>query len=68
MISQIPSSRRNRIFLWAALLVLVVGLLWAARGVLIPYVLGLVLAYLLLPLVNWLDRHRPRIFIRAQIK
>jgi predicted PurR-regulated permease PerM len=35
-------------------------MLWAARAVLLPYLLGLVLAYLLLPLVNWLDRHMPK--------
>jgi predicted PurR-regulated permease PerM len=34
-------------------------MLWAARGVLLPYILGLVMAYLLLPLVNWLDKHMP---------
>ena len=52
-------ARRNRLILWAALALLVGGMLWAARKVLLPYILGLVLAYLLLPLVNWLDRHMP---------
>jgi predicted PurR-regulated permease PerM len=52
-------ARRNRLILWTALALLVGGMLWAARKVLLPYVLGLVLAYLLLPLVNWLDRHIP---------
>ena len=42
-----------------ALFLLIGGMIWAARKVLLPYVLGLVLAYLLLPLVNWLDRHMP---------
>jgi predicted PurR-regulated permease PerM len=37
-------------------------MIWAARKVLLPYVLGLVLAYLLFPLVNWLDRKMPRRF------
>jgi predicted PurR-regulated permease PerM len=53
------SARRNRLFLWAALILLIGGMIWAARKVLLPYILGLVLAYLLLPLVNWLDRHMP---------
>jgi predicted PurR-regulated permease PerM len=53
------TKKRGRLLLWAALLLLVGGMLWAARGVLLPYILGLVLAYLLLPLVNWLDRHMP---------
>ena len=41
---------------------LVGGVIWAARGVLLPYIMGLVLAYILLPLVNWLDRHMPAKF------
>lgn len=52
-------AKRNRLILWSAIVLLVGGMLWAARGVLLPYLLGLVLAYLLLPLVNWLDRHMP---------
>lgn len=53
------TPQRKRAILWIALGVLVGGMLWAARSVLLPYILGLVLAYLLLPLVNWLDRHLP---------
>lgn len=53
------TSRRKRAILWIALGLVVGGMLWAARGVLLPYILGLVLAYVLLPLVNWLDRHMP---------
>ncbi len=57
---ELAPARRNRLILWAALIVLVGGMVWAARQVLLPYVLGLVLAYLLFPLVNWLDRHMPQ--------
>lgn len=46
--------------LWLALGLLVVWLAWAASNVLLPYALGLVLAYLLLPVVNWLARHMPQ--------
>lgn len=53
------TRRRGRLLLWAALFLLVGGMLWAAHDVLLPYILGLVLAYLLFPLVNWLDRHLP---------
>jgi predicted PurR-regulated permease PerM len=53
------SARQKRIVLWIAVVLLVGGMLWAARNVLLPYLLGLVLAYLLLPLVNWLDDHMP---------
>lgn len=53
--SSISPARRNRMLLVAALLLLVVGLLWAARSALAPYILALVLAYLVLPIVNRLD-------------
>jgi len=56
---RMPPARRNRLILWVVLFLLVGGMLWVARKVLLPYILGLVLAYLLLPLVNWLDRHMP---------
>jgi predicted PurR-regulated permease PerM len=52
-------ARRNRLVLWILILLLVGGVLWVSRRVLLPYFLGLILAYLLLPLVNWLDRHMP---------
>jgi len=58
-VSDISPARRNRLLLWTALFLLVGGLIWAARKVLLPYILGLVVAYVLLPLVNWLDRHMP---------
>ena len=53
------SARFKRFVLWFAMSALVVALLWAARPVLVPFVLGLVLAYLLLPLVHWLEKHMP---------
>lgn len=61
-VAQFPSLtlRQKRVLLWLALGLLVVGVLWAASNVLLPYVLGLVLAYLLLPIVNWQARHMPR--------
>ena len=54
------TPRQKRILLWLALGLLVVLMIWAAWNVLLPYVLGVILAYLLLPVVNWLDRHMPR--------
>jgi predicted PurR-regulated permease PerM len=53
------SPRQKRLLLWVALGVLIGWMIWAARSVLIPYLIGLVLAYLLLPIVNWFDRHIP---------
>jgi predicted PurR-regulated permease PerM len=52
-------ERRNRLLLWTTLILVVGAMIWAARQVLLPYILGLVLAYLLLPVVNWIDRHMP---------
>jgi predicted PurR-regulated permease PerM len=49
-------QRRNRLILVIALVLLVCSLLWAARGELFPFVFALVLAYVMLPLVNLLDR------------
>jgi predicted PurR-regulated permease PerM len=55
-------------------LALVVGitvfLLWlviAAWAALVPFFLGLILAYLLLPIVNFLDEHSPRFMRRRRI-
>jgi predicted PurR-regulated permease PerM len=56
------TSRQKRLILWLALGLLIAWMLWAARSVLLPYILGLVLAYLLLPLVNWLDGRMPTRF------
>jgi predicted PurR-regulated permease PerM len=54
------TPRRKRLLLWLILGVLVGLVLWAASNVLLPYGLGLVLAYLLLPVVNWLARRMPQ--------
>lgn len=53
--------RRALRWLLVAVALYVVGwLLWSARSALIPFTIGIVLAYLLLPLVNRLDRFVPR--------
>ena len=48
-------QRRNRTILVLGLVWLVLYALWSARGALSPYILALVLAYLILPAVNWLQ-------------
>jgi predicted PurR-regulated permease PerM len=60
-------ERRNRLLLWAGLVLLIGAVLWGTRQVLLPYVLGLVLAYVLFPVVNWFDRHMPDRFHNWQI-
>jgi predicted PurR-regulated permease PerM len=57
----LPPPRTLMRWLLVALALLGVGrLLWNARSALTPFTIGLVLAYLLLPIVNRLNRHIPR--------
>jgi predicted PurR-regulated permease PerM len=63
----ISPERRNRLLLWVGLVLLIGAVLWGARHVLLPYVLGLVLAYVLFPVVNWFDRNMPDRFHNWQI-
>jgi predicted PurR-regulated permease PerM len=58
-------AQRYRALLVAALLALGLGLLVAAWTALVPFFLGMFLAYLLLPVVNFLDWRSPR-FLRAK--
>ena len=64
---QWSSQRRNRLLLIVGLLGLVCVALWLARGALFPYLLGLVLAYLMLPLVNRLDQVCQRVIKRPHL-
>jgi len=47
-------SLRYQVMIWAGLFVLAILLLWIFRSILLPFVVGLTLAYLLNPVVNWL--------------
>jgi predicted PurR-regulated permease PerM len=49
-------SLRYQVLIWAGLFLLAILLLWVFRSILLPFVVGLALAYLLNPLVNWLQR------------
>jgi len=49
---------RNQVLIWIAFLVALVLLLWLFRGILLPFVVGAALAYLLNPLVNQLQKWR----------
>lgn len=55
----ISPARRNRLILIVLLLLLVCWMLYVAKSALLPYIIGLVVAYLVLPLVNFLDRRMP---------
>ena len=49
---------RNQVLIWTIFLVVLVLLLWLFRGILLPFVVGAALAYLLNPLVNQLQKWR----------
>jgi predicted PurR-regulated permease PerM len=52
------TSRRRRFYLLLASAILFGAVVIAAREVLLPFVLALVLAYVLMPLVAWVERSR----------
>ncbi len=56
----VTPSMLARFVLVAGALVLIGRIIWMAWDVLLPFQVGAVLAYLLLPLVNRLDRRMPR--------
>jgi predicted PurR-regulated permease PerM len=47
---------------------LVFWLLWVLRSVLLPFIVGFVLAYLILPVVRWAERRLPGAGKRPQLK
>jgi predicted PurR-regulated permease PerM len=49
-------SLRNQVLIWVGLFVLLIVLLWIFRPILLPFVVGLTLAYLLNPAVNLLQK------------
>jgi predicted PurR-regulated permease PerM len=60
-ITTLPSQRTLARWALVALALYAIGwLLWNSRPALLPFVIGLVLAYLLLPIVNRLARKMPR--------
>lgn len=51
--------RRNRVILLGSAFVVIAGFLFAARGATFPFILGAALAYLLLPIVRFLETKFP---------
>jgi len=49
-------SLRNQVLIWIAFFVVLILILWLFRGILLPFVVGAALAYLLNPLVNTLQK------------
>ncbi len=49
-------SFRYQLMIWAGLFLLTILFLWIFRPILLPFVVGMTIAYLLNPVVNWLQR------------
>lgn len=58
-LSRSDRFRVYRVLMVAGAMFIVTGLVWSARGSLFPFFLGLILAYLLVPLVNRVERVIP---------
>ncbi|HHX63940.1 MAG TPA: AI-2E family transporter [Chloroflexi bacterium] len=60
-------TQRYRVLLLIAGLVLALLILSSAWAALVPFMIGLVIAYILSPFVNFIDRHAPRFMRRAGV-
>ena len=49
-------SFRRQVYFWTGTLLLCVLLLWLFSSILLPFVLGMVIAYLLDPVADWFER------------
>ena len=47
---------RNQVLIWIGLAIVSLFIIWTFRGILLPFVIGLGLAYVLNPLVNLIER------------
>ncbi|MHB1296723.1 MAG: AI-2E family transporter [Anaerolineae bacterium] len=60
-------NQRYRVLLVGVLLLIVLVVLWVAWTALLPFFLGTILAYLLLPIVNLIDRRTQPLFRRRSV-
>lgn len=49
---------QNQIKVWGIILIVLIAALWIFRGILLPFIAGMILAYLLNPVVNLLQKIR----------
>ena len=49
---------RNQVLIWIGLAIIGLLIIWTFRGILLPFVVGLALAYVLNPVVNLVQRAR----------
>lgn len=57
-----------RILLVSGMLLFVGWIVWSVRGALFPFAIGALIAYLLLPLVEWLERMLPRRWLSRGVR
>jgi predicted PurR-regulated permease PerM len=60
-------AQRGRAALTAVLFLLIAGMLFIARRALMPLAIGTVFAYIMLPVINWLDAHTRLTFRRRHV-
>jgi predicted PurR-regulated permease PerM len=48
-----------RLILFIAGLIILFWVLWALRSVFLPFILGFIFAYLLMPVIKWIEKHLP---------
>ena len=67
MWSELTKTQRYRLILVLLSLLIIGWILYLARAALFPYILGLVLAYLLYPLVRRIDYYMPAFLKRRRL-
>lgn len=60
-------TKRYRVILVTVFCAIILALVWATWTALLPFFAGMILAYLLIPVVNFLDQHAPRVLQRKSI-
>jgi len=55
----IQIKRHWRLIVFIICLLLFAWIIWKLVSVILPFIVGLIIAYLLLPLVHWLEKHLP---------
>jgi len=60
-------AQRGRALLTVALVLLTLGFVYRARAALLPFLVGSILAYILLPLIDWLDDHLRNVIRRRRL-
>ena len=57
-----------RLLVFILMLILVFCFLWILRTVFMPFIVGLILAYLLLPMIRWIEKRLPGAGRKTQLK